>query len=563
MRRRAAVWAAVVGGAFGDAFPRDGASCTLRVDAAAALHAAAESISALASSGHVGNVTVCISGTHLLTAPLLLTAAHSLPDGAWVRWVGADARSNGGDDAARLSGGFAVDDAVWVASAEGYSIAIDSKPRQLWLAGARIPRSVLSAEKLAMVLPYTQDAEWHYTSDDAASLQHAEFVWRGTITAWTEPRCPVVSVSQGRLRLEETCWFTLWNRNGHKHPGRPTAVEGSVENVAWSVADASEAAFFADGSTANFHGGAKCEACSKCERCTHCETCRPRSAVFGSLQTLLALDGASRHMFKNLAFEHSTWWRPEGLVGRQALVHWPDAYSLNAAKGNGLYALEVGNASQRISVVRCRFDDLSGGAVYLGGVDDERAISKDEEDWDSNLVVAECRTNSTGLEFAGAPAIFAGYVALTSLENNLIENTAYSGISLGWGWGIAKCRVRSFARLNAVRGNVVRRPLRSLGDGGCYYTLGPQSGTTIIDNICEGSGGQGIGAFYLDTGSEGIEVSRNVVSETAKICLVAKGRGNAVDHLWCRGTANELWRDKTVGPSAVNAPTIFRLRATE
>lgn len=122
-----------------------------------------------------------------------------------------------------------------------------------------------------------------------------------------------------------------------------------------------------------------------------------------------------------------------------------------------IYALSIGEHSQQVTVTGCVFSDLSGGAVKLGNVNDTRAVSKDPADWDQYYQLDHCVVESSSREYRGAAAMFIGYVAHTNIEQNTLNNTGYTGISLGitllclpsahtlqpgWGWG----RVVSFAQ---------------------------------------------------------------------------------------------------------------------
>ena len=109
-----------------------------------------------------------------------------------------------------------------------------------------------------------------------------------------------------------------------------------------------------------------------------------------------------------------------------------------------------------------------------------RALSNDTAQWDADYVVEENVVDGAALEWRGASALFAGYVAQLSLQHNSIAEVGYTGISLGWGWG----RVLSFARDNHVRHNRLSGVMRALNDGGCIYTLGPQPGSTVHGNYC-------------------------------------------------------------------------------
>lgn len=117
--------------------------------------------------------------------------------------------------------------------------------------------------------------------------------------------------------------------------------------------------------------------------------------------------------------------------------------------------------------------------------------------------------SDSSLEYLGAAAVFAGYVANTTLDHNTIRNTGYTGVSLGWGWG----RVVSFAHDNHVTNNHVQDVMRSLVDGGCIYTLGPQPGSTVAGNYVDADLHQ-FGVLYHDNGSRYFNTTRNVVSNS-------------------------------------------------
>jgi hypothetical protein len=55
----------------------------------------------------------------------------------------------------------------------------------------------------------------------------------------------------------------------------------------------------------------------------------------------------------------------------------------------------------------------------------------------------------------------------STIAHNTIENTSYTGISLGWGWG----GVVSFARDNHVVGNRLINIMQFLNDGGCVCVI--------------------------------------------------------------------------------------------
>ena len=157
------------------------------------------------------------------------------------------------------------------------------------------------------------------------------------------------------------------------------------------------------------------------------------------------------------------------------------------------------------------------------------------------------------LEFRGAAALFAGYVASTSITHNTIRDTGYTGISLGWGWGTHVVGKQTFARDNHVHANLLENVMASLNDGGCVYTLGPQPNSTLSENVCLFDNAPVVGSFYHDNGSRYFNTTRNVASGSPAPCLYLQGCCNApaldihVANLWCRDEGkvdNDCAKDK-------------------
>ena len=164
---------------------------------------------------------------------------------------------------------------------------------------------------------------------------------------------------------------------------------------------------------------------------------------------------------------------------------------------------------------------------------------KDPDDFDASYRIFANTIVGAALEFRGASAIFAGYVADTTISKNSISETSYTAISLGWGWG----RIVSFARNNHVLSNRIEDVMRALNDGGCIYTLGPQPSSSVQMNYCRSDDAPVVGAFYHDNGSRYFVTENNVAEGTPAPCVYLQGCCNApaldirVDHLYCKSTA--------------------------
>jgi hypothetical protein len=155
------------------------------------------------------------------------------------------------------------------------------------------------------------------------------------------------------------------------------------------------------------------------------------------------------------------------------------------------YALSI-SASDDVAVSRCSFSDLSGGFLKLGSVGGPP--------WSKRLVVTDNTATDVALEYRGAAALFGGYLSATNISYNTVENAAYSGFSVGWGWGSP---YNSGVGGNTLAYNRFERVMTELRDGGGIYVLGQEDPTlpsTMEGNFIDGDGAV-YAAYYLDGGS--------------------------------------------------------------
>jgi hypothetical protein len=222
--------------------------------------------------------------------------------------------------------------------------------------------------------------------------------------------------------------------------------------------------------------------------------------------------------FRGLSFAHSTWTLPSqaGYVDNQAGVLWdadshapiriPGGVTVHRGQrieftGNtfshlGGAGLELADGTQDSTVVGNRFDDLSAGAVLVGEVDDfylNDSMANGQARMTSGITVSNNAVTHTGVEYHDTTAIWVGNSRTTTLSQNLIAHTSYSGISLGWGWGwAADCtqqlaagastcrRGTTYSGGNQIINNRIYDVMRTLYDGGPIYTLGGQSAVNQV-----------------------------------------------------------------------------------
>ena len=194
-------------------------------------------------------------------------------------------------------------------------------------------------------------------------------------------------------------------------------------------------------------------------------------------------------------------------------------------------------------------------------------------------LIANNLIRSIGREYQDAAGIFVGFTTRTLVAHNDITDVPWSGIAIGWGWGLLD--PSGFLGLpNAVRGqwgtyatptassanrivdNRIRDFLRVMWDGGAIYTVGQQGATAsdgelIAGNVASGkrrlAGGN---VFYTDGGSRYVTLERNVslddapgvtnfgpcgLTDSLLTCGVSIPYGS--DRGGCRPYGDLTWRD--------------------
>lgn len=178
------------------------------------------------------------------------------------------------------------------------------------------------------------------------------------------------------------------------------------------------------------------------------------------------------------------------------------------------------------------FTDISSAAIELGAVTAMDSHPNNPAYILRNNLITNNLITHVSNEYVDAAGIFVGFTKNTTIINNTIFDVPWSGIAIGWGWGLLD--EGSFPGLpNAVSGmwgeihsptpnsgckilqNKICNFLNVLWDGGAIYTTGQQGpsleeGLLIEGNVAYGklaSGGGNI--FYTDGGSRYIRLRSN------------------------------------------------------
>lgn len=257
--------------------------------------------------------------------------------------------------------------------------------------------------------------------------------------------------------------------------------------------------------------------------------------------------------FEGVGFEHSCWNRPlrqghvtlqggfpllsayklrqEGLpwdagLENQAWIERPvAAVSVRGARQVhfrgcsfrhlGATALDFADGIYDCSVSGSRFEDIGGTAILAGSFAEfPREVHRPYPDLAERCRALEITGNvirESAVEDWGAVAIGCGYVRETTIADNDVRGTAYSGICLGWGWTAADTGTQD----NHIMRNKVYDYARQLYDAGGIYTLSLQRNSSVCDNEIGAPGPAPYATndrgfrIYLDARSDGFLIRGN------------------------------------------------------
>lgn len=295
-------------------------------------------------------------------------------------------------------------------------------------------------------------------------------------------------------------------------------------------------------------------------------------------ETLICINGTADKpvqevYFKNLQFAHTGWQRPAlyGHVPHQAGMYMTEAYKLRPAGtaerpqldnqawiGRPAAAVEVNYASHT-GFANCLFTRMAstaldyhtgvydnmvtgnvfksiGGTAIMGGVFAEPSreihttyFPKDTSLYCNRLTLTNNVITDVANEDWSCAAIALGYTRNSMVANNHIENTSYSGISMGWGWNPNENMMRN----NTVRANRIVLYGKHNYDCAGVYTLSAQPGSVIEENYVDSVYKAPYAHlpshwFYLytDEGSSNITI-RNNYSPATKYLQNNNGPGNS------------------------------------
>ncbi|MET7683410.1 fibronectin type III domain-containing protein [Streptomyces sp. NPDC005423] len=506
-----------------------------------------------------GPVTVTLAGgVYRLTKTLTFTAADSGGGTAGTVWWKAAAGQT-----PVISGGVPI--TGWTGTGTG---GIWSAPapsgldtRQLYVDGVRARRATGS-----LPVSLTQTAAGYTTAsgDPMAGWRNPsaiEFVYRGGLGLWTEPRCPVASVTSTAVTMGQPCWNNSTRRvmrtdgSGRTYNlvGRasiteaPTAVENAYELLDQPgefYLDRSEHRFYyiprpgENLSTADVEAPSLdtlvASSGSASDEPTHVGfqgiqfsyanyTASDTGTGFSEIQATYQVTGATGYATQGLcgfvpggSCPYGNWTKMPGAVRftYDKSIHFDHDYFVHL----GAAGLDLGDGSQSDTVTACVFTDISGNGLDLGGVDIPQPTTSAQHT--SAITVKDSHFYDTATEYHGGVAIDAGYIETSTVTHNQIDHVPYTAISIGWGGWPDKVSLPAqpnYSHHNTVSDNLIHDHMALLGDGGAVYTNGitgtsMASGEHVSGNVVHDqlntSGGH---VLYTDNGASYVSVLGNAV----------------------------------------------------
>ena len=542
---------------------------------------------------HGGDVFVNLSGgTYVLDRTLELTGADSGAAGHSVTY-----RAITGQHPV-ISGGQSITGwSKYEAAHDIYRAPVGNlRTRQLFVDGKRATR----ARTQAPLTGFTKSGNGFTAPDSTlAGWRNQSDIEAVTQIAWKLIRCPVASIAGTAVTVQQPCWH-----NANLHTGIGMEAPTWFEN-AYELLD-QPGEWYLDRTAGYLY-----------YKPLAGQDMAKANAVAPRLETLIRGDGTPGDPVRNLRFEgltfaYATWLAPdtdEGYADVQAGFHIvgtiatnPDFDSTRAAWAKtpaavsfdndrdigfdrdvftrlGAAGLNLGTGSQGGTVVGNRFEDISSAGVQLGGIDEVDHHPTDPRLITSDNTIADNLVTRIGAEYADSVGIFVGYTTRSAVHHNTLHDLPYSGISIGWGFGltdpggnpaypgnlgVTMYDTATTSLDNAVYANHIYDLMTTLADGGGVYHLGADPGTVISRNYVHDIGPTGYGPVYLDEGSRFVHVTENAFCRTDVRWLLINGGGaryNAADHNFTtnpqvaiQGSPNNVVADNAVVPSCEALP---------
>jgi hypothetical protein len=276
-----------------------------------------------------------------------------------------------------------------------------------------------------------------------------------------------------------------------------------------------------------------------------------------------------RHVsLRGLAFHHADWvLNPRGNSSTQAAVEVPAAITADGAlhcavescevARIGTYALWFRRGCKDGRLQRNRLFDLGAGGIRVG----EDRMARTDEAETSRTLVDNNHIFDGGRVYPGCVGIWVAQSSGNRVSHNDIHDLFYTGISVGWNWGLEPNRTSN----NLIEFNHVHDLGQGvLSDAGLIYCLGVSPGSVIRNNVFHDMWPYSAPAFgwgiYLDAQCGQYRVESNLVFNTRSGGLMFNNGGHAHlirNNIFALSVSHALWPYSEKRPSAFRRNIVY------
>ncbi|WP_405906523.1 discoidin domain-containing protein [Streptomyces sp. NBC_00828] len=487
-----------------------------------------------------GDVHVLLkSGTYQLSRTFSLTAQDSGKDGSRIIYEAAPGANPVISGGKQITGWTPADSTGKVYKAK----VSDLDTRQLYVNGELATRARSTKDPAGFSKTSTG-----YTFTDSAISAYKQPKDLEVVSSWgwKLQRCGVESVSGNTMTMEQPCWH-----NAHLQQGQEIQNPTWLENARELLDTPGE--WYLDGSKGEVYYMPK-----------DGQKLSTATVTVPVVQDLVDLNGTRDKpvtdvSFEGITFSYSTWLAPsspDGLIEGQAgfrmvgednpdfdstRLNWqktPGAVNVSyghdvSFEGNtfthlGAVGLNLNTGTQGTDITGNVFRQIAATGIQIGGVEAGDAHPGDDRDITKDTTVDNNVVTKAADQYNGSVGILAGYTANTLITHNKVYDLPYTGISVGWGWGLTDAGGNSAYPNNAgvpvwdtpttsqdtrVTDNEISDIMKSQADGGAVYTLSNNPGGTVSGNYIHGVPAPAYGAVYHDEGSRHWENTGNAMCD--------------------------------------------------
>ncbi|MBN2852864.1 MAG: right-handed parallel beta-helix repeat-containing protein [Clostridia bacterium] len=311
--------------------------------------------------------------------------------------------------------------------------------------------------------------------------------------------------------------------------------------------------------------------------------------IIPTLETLFMIENSHDISFEGITFQYTSWIKPsvEGLPDGQAnlcknfdirpdqmtefrkpesavkirnstRISFTDCRFLNL----GCCAIDIQEGAKHVDISRCRFSNIAANGIMASEFNFKCGHETDEKLITEHITISDNEFFQIGSQYKSGTAIIAGYLRHSTISHNIIHEVAYTGISLGWGWGFDDPNYKysdlkhdrlTFGTFddypimtdNHIDYNHIYHTMTKMHDGAAIYTLSMNQESSVKGNYVHDNGNfTGVpypelfffrripdldnpvktaiiernsfpGGIYLDEGSGGFTVEDNVIARVA------------------------------------------------